>query len=309
LTGFCFLPAILVLLNPKLVGRNGRLAAFAVALYPPFESVFFQGGTSGVALALFLLISVLATRPGVAAAKPQPRRKRRHLTVPQQLAVITFGLGGMLLGGALFTSRVKLMAGSISQYLLFAAGSNANIVVPSQLALRLVDVPFFGQIAFVIYWISLYVTSGVYNLLFVLDRGIPFHTGGETQAQVFIRAFDILTGNGTRPSITEANPLAGLYQTMFGDVFLDFGIVGGVVQCLAMGVVAALVHRARLRGNFAAQVIDPVLKTFLLMGIFVSSLSSFGLFVLIAALVVIGVSAFAPKTAAGGAYQLGRRST
>lgn len=306
LTGFCFLPVMLVLLNPKLVGPRARILAFAVALFPPFESVFFQGGSSGVALALILLLSVLATRP--VPAKPAVQRKRRHLTVPQQLGITAFGLGGLILGGTIFTARVNLMAGSVSQYLVYAAGSNANIVIPSQLALKLVDIPVLGNIAFGIYWISLYLTSGVYNLMFVLDRGVPYHTGGATQAQLFFRAFDILTGNGSRLPVSDLNPLAGLYQTMFGDVYYDFGVVGGLVQALAMGIIAALVHRARLRGYFAAQIVDPILKTFLFMGVFASSLSSFGLFVLLAALILIGMTALAPRSAARSAYEPRRQA-
>jgi hypothetical protein len=292
LTGFCFMPAMLVLLNPKLTSKPIRYMAFAIALFPPFEAVYFQGGTSVVALALLLLLSVLATRP----TPPQPAQKKtRHLSFPQQIGLIAAGGSALVLGGWMFTARVHAIAGSVSQYLIYAAGSNANVVVPSQLALRIMDVPVFGQIAFVIYWISLYVTSGVYNLFYVLERGFIFHTHGATQTQVFLRAFDILTGNGTRPSVADSNPLAGLYQTMFGDVYLDFGVIGGLVQCLLMGVIAALVHRARLKGNSAAQMIDPILKTFLLMGVFVSSLSSFGLFVLLAAFALILLAAFSPR--------------
>lgn len=293
LTGFCFLPAMLILLNPKLVGPRVKIVAFMIALFPPVETVVFQGGTSGVALALFLLLSVMATRPLAPAGSS--RKKRRHLTPGQQFGLLAFGIGGLSLGGALFTARVHAMTGSISQYLLYAAGPSGNIVIPSQTALSLVDIPVLGQIGFVIYWISLYLTSGVYNLMFVLERGFIFHTDGAIQAQVFLRAFDILTGNPSTVSASDANPLIGLYQTMFGDVYLDFGVVGGLVQCLLMGVIAAMVHRARLNGNFAAQLIDPILKTFLLMGIFVSSFSSTGLFVLLAAMVLLVLIVFAPK--------------
>ena len=307
LTGFCFLPAMLVLLNPKLTSKPIRYMAFAIALFPPFEAVYFQGGTSVVALALLLLLSVLATRP--APAQPARKKPRRHLTFPQQIGLIAAGGSALVLGGWMFTARVNAIAGSVSQYLIYAAGSNANVVVPSQLALRIMDVPVFGQIAFVIYWISLYVTSGVYNLFYVLERGFIFHTQGATQTQVFLRAFDILTGNATRPSVADSNPLAGLYQTMFGDVFLDFGVIGGLVQCLLMGVIAALFHRARLKGNSAAGIIDPILKTFLMMGVFVSSLSSFGLFVLLAAMALILLAALSPRPRGNLVMPVARRAS
>ena len=109
----------------------------------PFAaSVVFQGGTSGVALALFLLLSVMATRPLAPAGSS--RKKRRHLTHGQQFGLLAFGIGGLSLGGALFTARVHAMTGSISQYLLYAAGPSGNIVIhwrPNNLAAhdRLLD--------------------------------------------------------------------------------------------------------------------------------------------------------------------------
>ncbi|RZJ01602.1 MAG: oligosaccharide repeat unit polymerase [Brevundimonas sp.] len=287
LTGFCFLPAIIVLVYPKLVDTRWKIAALLLAAFIPFDALFFQGGTSGVAYTLLLLMSVLATRPAVPG-------KRRVLSLKATIGLVAGGAAALVLGAVNFAARVSNFADSLSQYLLYASASTTNVLIPSSLTLKYVDSPVFGQFIFMAYWVSSYFVQGVYNFLFVVDYSGVYQTWGATQGQLFLRAFDMLTGNATRVPASDANPLVGLYQTMFGDVFIDFGIAVGLFQCVLMGAAGAWVHRARLRGEFFGQILDPLLKTFLMMGIFVSSLSSTGLFFLLAALALIAVTAVVP---------------
>src|SRR5690606_19548151 len=108
-------------------------------------------------------------------------------------------------------------------------------------------------------------------------------------------AFDILTGNFSRPPIIDANPLAGLYQTMLGEEFIDFGAIGRTLQCFGMCLVAGLVHRSSERGSLAGHVLDPNVKTLIMLGIFISSLSAFGLFILRAALGTLVLATVLPS--------------
>lgn len=287
LTGFCFLPAILVLVYPTLVGIRWKIVAFMIAAFIPLDALFFQGGTSGVAYTLILFLSVLATRPASS-------RKKKALSWGAKIGLITAGFAALILGAVNFAARVANFADSLSQYLLYASASTTNVLIPSAFTLRYVDHPYFGQLVFMAYWAASYFVQGVYNFLFVVDYSGIYHTWGATQGQLFLRAYDMLTGNSSRIPASDANPLVGLYQTMFGDVFIDFGIPLGLFQCVFMGAAGAWVHRARLRGAVFGQILDPLLKTFLMMGIFVSSLSSTGLFFLLAALVLVGVTAMVP---------------
>lgn len=289
ITGFCFLPALLVLISPKLVDVRWKFTSFLIAAFVPFDALFFQGGTSGVAYALLLLLSVMATRP------PAPGKKRA-LSFKAKIGFIVGGVAALLLGAVNFAARVANFADSLSQYLLYASASTTNVLIPSSYTLKYVDHPVLGQPIFMAYWASSYIVQGVYNFLFVVDYSGIYHTWGATQGQLFLRAFDMLMGNPSRVPASDANPLSGLYQTMFGDVFIDFGVGAGLFQCLLLGAAGAWIHRARVRGFLFGQILDPILKTYLLMGIFVSSLSSYGLFFLLAAIILIAVTALAPKS-------------
>ena len=89
--------------------------------------------------------------------------------------------------------------------------------------------------------------------------------------------------------------MPGLYQTIFGDIYIDFGPIGGIVQSFIMGAVSATAHVARMRGSLAAQMLDAIFKAFLVMGMFLSSFTSFGVFVLLAAVCTLGLGLLKPR--------------
>ena len=298
LVAFCYLPTLIVMLTGRRLPGAARLLAYGLTVFPALEALVFQGGSSGFAYAIIMLLCInsLRNRSDTAPTTALPaKRSRRKPSLAQTLALIAVLAIILMIAASLYLARITEMTGwSVSQYMVFLSTSSQNILIPSPLLLQLVDIPVIGSLFMGIYWFCLYVTSGVHNFIYVVEVPAVMHTAGGTQGQVFVRAFDILTGNMTRPPIVDANPLAGFYQTMFGDVYLDFGIIGGIIQSLLMGLVSGLVHRARLHGRLAGQILDPVLKTFVMMGVFVSSLSAFGLFILIAALCVLVMGAFLP---------------
>lgn len=294
MVAFCYFPMLLLALNSRRLPGPARLLAYVLVAFPALEAFFFQGGAMGAGYALIMLLCIHSVRRSQQSGGRPLRRSiltgRQQVFSGAAVAIIVVG------AAALYQARIGELTGwSVSQYLLYLQISSQNILVPSTLLLTLSDIPIIGSIFAGIYWFCLYVTSGVHNLMFVIEVPAILHTSGGTQGQVFVRAFDILT-NSSRPPIIDANPLAGFYQTMFGDVFLDFGVIGGLVQCLLMGIGAGLVHRARMRGYLVGQILDPILKTFVMMGVFISSLSAFGLFILMAGLGVLVLGIFLPRT-------------
>jgi hypothetical protein len=166
-------------------------------------------------------------------------------------------------------------------YLSTSAYKSQSTIVPSGYMVGLADEPLVGPIFATIYWISLYITSGVFNFTFVVEHFYSVHTLGATQGEVITRGLSILTNREERPAFV--NPLSGLYQTAFSDIYIDFGVWGGIAQSFAMGAIAAHVHWRRVQGRALGLFLDPVAKTFLLVSPLVSSFTGAGLYYLVAA--------------------------
>lgn len=293
--GFCLVPLILTLSYPKRYGWRSRTLAGIFASFPALEGLLFAGGTSYLAFTLILAFCAFACRSREEV--PSGRRSSTPVTGRRSLAVIVaLSIFAITLGGMVFKARIEEMTGSASVWLSYSSSSLYNVLVPSDLMIALVDIPLLGDFLFVVYWFVLYITSGVYNLLYVLDYPHLINSRGGTQAYVLIRAYSIIAGIPTQ-DVLAFNPLPGLYQTFFGDVVIDFGGVGGAIQSFVWGAVAAWAHVARLRGSLTGQILDPISKAFLIMGLFISSFTSFGIYVLLMAIATLAISHLRPHAA------------
>jgi len=116
------------------------------------------------------------------------------------------------------------------------------------------------------------------------------HTLGATQGDVFVRGLAIMIYGDANSLREYANPLPGLFQTAFSNVYIDFGVIGGAVQSVLMGAAAAVLHRGRERGTPMGLFLDPVAKMFLLMSPLVSSFTGVGLYYLLAGLGAVVLS-------------------
>jgi hypothetical protein len=277
LSAFAIFPALICFLMraPKWWERAMSYVLFA---FPAFEAAFFRGGALGLFFSLIFLFCIFNYRQ-----KGSPLKIRTK--------ALLIGLSGfvVLAGGLMFVSRVTRIFGSHSAYL--SASSAGEVVVPSGFTLWLSDVPGLGSFATMVYWLSSYVGQGFHELIYLINNyNAGYHTAGNIQGSLILKVFGVLFGTPYDPLAWLANPRAGKYQTIFGDIFIDFGVAFGVIQCLTMGWLFALVHKSRANGHRLGQFLDPVLKTFVIMGIAVSSFSGALVYYLFAAILVVVLS-------------------
>ena len=270
-----------------------KAVAYAMFGFPAFEAAFFRGGSVGLFFSLIFLFCIFGYR-----------RKGRPVRANTKLVFVALAISVFLAGGLMFVSRVTRMFGSNLAYL--SASSAGDVVAPSDMTLWLAKIPAVGSLATMFYWISSYVGQGFHEFIYLVDNyGSGPHTGGEVQGALVLKLLSMLFRTAYNPLAWLVNPRAGKYQTIFGDVFIDFGITAGAIQCVVMGGLFAMAHTSRVRGDRTGQFMDPILKTFVIMGIAVSSFSGALVYYLVAAILVTILSHTIARRSSAPRYGVG----
>jgi hypothetical protein len=84
------------------------------------------------------------------------------------------------------------------------------------------------------------------------------------------------------------NPRLGKYQTAFGDIFIDFGFFGGCLELFFVGFVFSVCYVRRLRGSVVCAFLDPLFRSFFVLGIIVNPLSG-GLVYFLVGMIFCGI--------------------
>lgn len=275
LYGFVYPLSVIVVVYWHQVRRLYWRSRFAVILLfaPVLESVFNAGVMSAAFFVLCIFFSLLY----------------RMSLFGRQLnrAIIYRALGILVVllwfGSWSFLQRVELMYGSVDLFLI-ESGSFAR---PSTYLAESFGVPFFGPITFAIFWFSGYVLQGPSEFSFLVDHFRPSdHMNGFKQFFIFDKFFSVLgLGGGFSASdVSVVNPRPGRYQTMFGDMFIDYGLLGVLVQSSLLGFVAGRLYALRSARHFVAVLLYPFVQSSIVFGFLINVFSSARLYFLVAAL-------------------------
>lgn len=264
LFGFALTPFIFTRLAGPRLSRRDRLLAYFCVAGVGFEGVVLGGAMNVGFAAIFVAVVFLST--GGYEPMGCPRQK-----VPYA-AVALIGFGVVAIASSLFVQRIQIMFGDPLSYLV-ALKSASFTEIPEDMV-SLVRDPLIGYLVFSIFYLCDYALQGFAEFAYVVHSIDPFGNWEgsvqlSTPAKFLNRLFDI----GINYSAGISNPRPGKFQTFFGDVYIDFGLFGGVIEMALLGFVWGHLYRSRLHGGMLGLFMDPFARTVLLMGPMVNLLS------------------------------------
>jgi hypothetical protein len=194
-------------------------------------------------------------------------------------------LAVLFIGALNYILRVEFIFGSVQNFL----GNIDSLVVPTPYLLSVINEPIFGPVALSLYWMSNYFLQGLFEFSFLVDHFDPGDFAhGAKQFFVVDKFLSIVGITSFDPyHLTAINPRPGRYQTVFGDVYMDFGVLGVIVQPCIIGFVFACAYLYRGVGKFWALVIYPFFQASIVSGFLINSLSGGRLYYLVACVIAI----------------------
>lgn len=265
---------VIVRLYGDRLPRTTIITCFLLGSWIAVESLFFRGGSAGLAyLIIFCFILFLSgdqhARKDSNYAQGNTRRGFRLASLMPWLLPVA-----VLIGGLVFTARIDFMYGSATTYI--ESRTSGAFYFPSDwLVSAIRENPDIASPLLIYYWIFDYLFQGPIEFVYVVGTfSEESHTHGASQFWVPTRLFSSLSGLPfDANSIIQANPRSGKFLTFLGDVFIDFGTLGGMTQMFIFGALCSYAHLKRQAGDIFWSFLDPLFKTFIIMGLMLNSFS------------------------------------
>lgn len=267
-----FLPAFIA--ASRMAGEK-RLRHWLMLLFCCVYALFdmlLQGSRSGVVIFVsVVMLSLLVTR---------------YVRVRPFSALCIFGLAVVTVwaAGMLFWIRTTQMgldpiaSMSISGYAKFAAASPGLIDY-----LGKEGVEGMGGLVYAFTHLSQYMTHGVYEFFYITESVEEPATYGMLSFYIPVKIWFVsIGGGGLEVLLQDAQLRPGVYTTLFGPLYYDFGLYGGLVACAFFGAVVGRVSRNLMNGNFAFLPMYLLFVTFVayfpVVNLFVSGTGQYSIF-------------------------------
>ena len=261
LFGFTYpLTMILIMFYPNIPYLYRKLGVLLVSA--PIVDSLLNAGIMGAAFTLLYIFFALLYKWHLFNTK-------LNIKIISYVTLIIFAL--LWVGSWNYLNRVEIMFGDIQTYF----NNSAGIIRPGSKLIDLFDVPVIGSFAFTYYWITSYLLQGVAEYSFLFDNfnsnnllygAKQFFVVDKFLSIIGLTSFDAY-------QLTAVNPRPGRYQTVFGDIYMDFGVLGMLVQPLIAGLIFAYTYLARGRGKLWALIIYPFFQASIVSGFLINSLS------------------------------------
>ena len=189
------------------------------------------------------------------------------------------------LGAFNYKARIELMFGDAHTFL----NMTNTLTKPTPFLYDIFDTPILGSIAFSYYWFSSYLLQGIAEFAYLVDH---FDTNsllyGGKQLFVIDKFFSIIgITSFDAYQLTAINPRPGRYQTAFGDIYMDFGIIGILLQPLIAGLIFSYAYISRGRGKLWALILYPFFQASILSGFLINTLSGGRFYFLAAGIIAV----------------------
>jgi len=256
------------------------LAVYLLCISPfsVFEGLAVRGGVFNLA---FFGIFAIANLWGDQAL----RRAAFTRFAFNKPLMISVAVGFLLLGGSLFRQRIEIMAGSVDNYQVLQQGS-ALVIFPHWM-LELARDPVSGAIFFPLQWITDYTMQSLIEFSYTAEHFYePYQANGLVQFSLVARGITALTGLTIDP-VGDIFPRVGKYGTFFSEVYMDFGIVGGMIELFIFGIAASLVYRASQAGKATGLILLPLVMTSIAVAPLVNILASSRIYFILAGLMLV----------------------
>ncbi len=260
------------------IRRSTRRLAVAISLYPAIEG-FLLGGSWAAAFTFLFFFFSLA---GKSLSLPSDAGAR---LVPYPRLMTALAIAIVAVGGFLFIDRVELIFGSKQQYLELT--SLNSFIKPSETLFDLVAMPIIGNAFFVFFWLVDYLVQGTAEFSYLIDRfNAEDRTHGVKQFFVifkFLSLFDLVDFDMV--SIATVNPRPGRYQTFLGDAYIDFGLVGLLLEGAILGWISGYLYLSSRRNQMLGILLYPFFASLIISGFMVNAFSG-GRFYFLVALII-----------------------
>lgn len=176
--------------------------------------------------------------------------RRTSITLVVGIALGFLGL--IYLGGLIFIQRLTEIGLNVEGVIKFSAFTHLVPVTSEYYAVaaRLSD--WGRDTLFIATTFAQYILHGVPEFTYLVEHYIRGDQWGEYGFTFFPRLFNALWGTRYDPNIVVfSTPRVGIYTTMFGPFYVDFGPLAPLF-CLILGGVISLVRRQVLLGDIAA---------------------------------------------------------
>jgi len=273
--GFVFPVTIMLIMFWDEINKKYCYVAVIVAVAPAIESIL-NAGVMGLGFVLLYTTFGFLYRWCV----------NGYVVGVRTLLYFSFVCFFVLISGAwFFISRIEVMFGDVGDYFFY----NRALILPNENVLSAMDVPFLRELAFGVYWLVSYLLQGIVEFAFLVDNfDENSHLNGSKQFFIVNKFFSILgVVEFSAYEITIANPRPGRYQTVFGDVYMDFGFLGLIFQPVILGVVCAYLYVKRMIGSVSAIILYPFFQASIVMGPLINTFSGSRMYALAACLMVI----------------------
>ncbi|UTW46019.1 hypothetical protein KFE80_03750 [bacterium SCSIO 12696] len=248
---FCYV----VIFMSFIVWRTGMrnfsrlLWLIPIALFPALDAVWIGSRSSVLVLASFILVCLLVFEVF-----------RTHKWVLP--AFVMFMVAAIWGSGLLFISRTEQMgldpivSAYMSGYAEFATISDGAVAILERGDLSGMDSLLFGVINF-----SQYYTHGFFEFLYLYENHKSWHSMGAYSFNVYLKFVSYMIPLGDYSSVVEdAQVRQGVFNTILGPVFIDFGVLG-YFFVLFLGGLIGLVSRKAMKGSVS---VYPMLIYFLI---------------------------------------------
>jgi len=275
LYGFTYPLTIIIIMFYASIPSFYRKAGVLLAVVPIIDSLL-NAGIMGAAFTLLYIAFALLY-------KWHTLNRKLNIKRVSYAALLMFAL--LWVGSFNYLNRIELMFGDIQTFFDYSTG----IVRPGPYLFDLFEVPIIGSFAFAYYWISSYLLQGVAEFSFLFDNfnSDDFLYGAKQFFVVdkFLSIIGLTTFDAYQ--LTAVNPRPGRYQTVFGDIYMDFGVMGLLFQPLIAGLIFAYAYLSRGRGKIWALIMYPFFQASIVSGFLINSFSGSRFYFLAAGIVAI----------------------
>lgn len=268
------LAMILITFYSSISPQRRRISIF-LAIAPIIESVL-NAGVMGLAFTFIYLFFALLYRWELTDKKINFRR------LIQFFSIFIFAF---FVGAWLFIARVESIFGDIHTYFIYSRG----MLMPNSFLYSLMEIPVLNIIAFSYYWFFSYLLQGASEFSFLFDN---FDNNnflyGAKQFFVFEKFLSVLgLSNFSAYELVVANPRPGRYQTVFADIYMDFGLFGLLIQPILAAFFFSYAYISRKKGRLAGIILYPFFQASIVASPLINTLSGGRIYGLVACILII----------------------
>lgn len=267
-----FLPAFIAIAR---MAGDKRLRHWPMLMFCCVFALFdmlLQGSRSGMVIFVsVVMLSLLVTH-------------YVRLRLFSALCIFSLAVLAVWAAGMLFWVRTTQMgldplaSMSISGYAKFAPASQGLIDY-----LGTVGVEGMGGLVYAFAHLSQYMTHGLYEFFYITENVDEPATFGMLSFYIPVKIWFVSTGGTALEALLQAAQLRpGVYTTLFGPLYYDFGLYGGLVACVFFGAVVGRVSRHVMDGDVAFLPMYLLFVTFVayapVVNLFVSGMGQYSIF-------------------------------